>query len=459
MTTVIEILEQLETTAGRLDKEAILRRNNDNELLKSVFVAAGDPYTVYFVNKFRSPKPLQKQVADDDKTLTAFLTVLLPDLSNRVLTGNAAKEVIAGAFGLMDERQQKWCQRILLKNLRCGVQESTVNKVWPGAIVSFSVALAETLKSEFIKGEGIKILEQVKYPVRVEPKLDGLRCIAVKQNGVVTFYTRNGSVLETMPTIKAVLEAAAYDNVVLDGEGLASDSWNETASIMMAHKTHKDDSTMVYNIFDALPLDHWVSQETAMTYKTRTELVTHIIDACKSTVVKQVPHIMANNEHELKTYFAKCMDDHFEGVMVKSMSSPYKFKRSDAILKLKPTATWEGTIVGHYEGRRGTKREHMFGGFHVLLSNGEITRVGGGFNDTLRAQIQLENPDTWIGKIVEIEGQPDPMYSSGLTKDGRVRFPVYLRLRDQSDVDPNVMHAYESFMQVGQFARHLEIDE
>lgn len=97
--------------------------------------------------------------------------------------------------------------------------------------------------------------------------------------------------------------------------------------------------------------------------------------------------------------------------------------------------------MGHYEGRRGTKREGLFSGFQVVLPNGVVTRVGGGFDDKLKASIQLEGPDGYIGRIVEIEAQPDPLTTDGLTYDGKARFPVFTRFRDPSDVDPKVIEA------------------
>jgi NUMOD3 motif len=103
--------------------------------------------------------------------------------------------------------------------------------------------------------------------------------------------------------------------------------------------------------------------------------------------------------------------------------------------------TYEGVIVGHYEGNRGTKREGMWGGFQVLMPNGVVTKCGGGFNDKQRAEIGID-PDSWIGRIVELEGQPDPLTPDGLTADGRIRFPVFIRERDPRDVDQKVLEAY-----------------
>lgn len=442
--TVIDILEVLETTSGSLAKREILEVNRKNDLLKRVFSAAFDPYVVYYVNKFKMPKA-KAEHPDDDNVIEDFLNVVLPPLASRQFTGNAAKDWVIQSFSRMSEVQQKWCLRIILHNLRCGVQESTVNKIWPGLIKSFSVALAGTLKSEFTRGEGIKILDKVNYPVRVDPKLDGLRFIAVKKDGEVTFYTRNGTVLESLPTIRAALTTAKYDNLVLDGEAMGK-NWNESASVVMS-KTVKDDSNMAYHVFDAMPLQDWVDQESTQVYSERCKLVAEIVSVVGQDCVRQVPHIMAKNEEELKAFFAKCMNEGFEGVMLKTLDTPYVWDRSKNILKLKPCVTYEGVVVGWYEGRRGTKREGLFGGFRVVLPNGIVTRVGGGFNDATRAQIQMDGPDTWVGKIVECEAQPDPLTKDGLTEDGKMRFPVYTRTRSPADVDPKVIQAGANYVQ------------
>lgn len=439
--SVFVILSELDSTSGSLAKRAILDEHVKNDLLRRAFVAAGDPYVVYYVNKFKVPLPSAEDDCEfgDDEALEGFLS-LLNDLSSRKFTGNAAKDAITSFFRRLDHLQQVWCERILLKNLRIGVQ-STVNKVWPGAIRTFDVALAETLRSDFVRGKGIQIIDEVTYPVRVEPKLDGLRLIAIKRRSKVTLYTRNGNELDTLPRIVATLEASPFNNFVLDGEGMGDD-WNESNSIMMAKKTKKDDSKMTFNVFDALPLEDWDQGKSTMAYAARVELVDSIVKSCEfGSPIVQVPHVDVVDEGGLKAYFAECMDVGFEGVMLKTLDTPYVFKRSKNILKLKPCVTYEGVIVGHYEGRRGTKREGLFGGFEVVLPNGVITRVGGGFNDALKASIQLEGPDGFLGKIVEIEAQPDPLTTTGLTKDGKARFPVFTRFRNEGDVDPSVVAA------------------
>jgi hypothetical protein len=79
------------------------------------------------------------------------------------------------------------------------------------------------------------------------------------------------------------------------------------------------------------------------------------------------------------------------------------------------------------------------------MSNGIITRVGGGYTDKLKSEIGID-PNAWIGKIVEVEGQPDPMTKDGLTKDGKVRFPVFLRERDLRDVDQKIVTVGQNYL-------------
>jgi len=442
--TVIDILEKLESDNSRLFKEELLETHRKNELLRRVFTIVSDPYTNFYVAKFKQPKPGVKQ-EEDDLVIESFLSLLEEALATRHITGNEAKGAVEQFFAMLDERQSKWCTRILLKNLRCGVQETTVNKIWPNTIKKFSVQLADSLKSHFEKGNGIVIDESVEYPIRVEPKLDGLRCVAVKCKGEVTMFTRNGTVLETLPTIKAALENSSWDNFVLDGEAMGSD-WNETASVVMSHKKSKDDSGIIFHVFDAISFDTWENQSASPPLHERLELVKNLLSELQSSErVKCVEGITAKNEAELLSFYSDCMEKGYEGVMLKARNASYCFKRSSAVLKLKPTTTYEGVVVGSYEGRRGSKREGMWGGFEIVLPNGVVTRVGGGFTDKLKAEINIDQ-SAWIGRVIEVEGQPDPQTKDGLTKDGRVRFPVFVRTRDQNDVDPKVTAAGERFL-------------
>lgn len=432
MTSVVEILELLESDNSRLFKESVLKSNVSNELLKRCFALTLDPWKNWGISKYDKPKSIGEG-GHSDELLSLFLDCL-ESLNNREYTGNAARAAAERWIHSGDELAQKWFERILWRNLRCGVSSTLVNKFWPNTVVPFAVALADTLETEYKNGN-FKIIEDVKYPVRVEAKLDGLRVIAVKESGVVTFYTRNGTVLDTLPTLKSSLESISQDDIVFDGEVMGRD-WNDSASVLMSSKKKKDDADMLYHIFDVVPLESWKTQKCDMTYRERLDLLVssleNYMDDSKFRLVKNKD---CENEKEIQDFYLECLEDGYEGVMLKSYDSAYQWKRSKSILKLKPVTTHEGVIVGWYNSKESTKRAGQFGGFNVLLPNGVTTRVGGGYTDEIKRTVQSEGPDSYIGKIVECEAQL-------LTPDGCMRFPVFSRFREESDVDPKIIEAY-----------------
>ena len=431
----IEILEKLESDNSRLFKEALLREHSSNETLRRALVMAADPWKNWGVAKYDKVDFFGSH-GHEDTMLDIFMD-LLDDLNDRKMTGNKARGAVEGAVSAFDQLGQKWAERLLWRNLRCGVSATTINKIWPGSVVPFAVALAETLTTVGVNGD-FKIADPISYPVRVEAKLDGLRCIAVKHNGEVSMFTRSGTPLETLPRIKAAIEALPLDNFVLDGEAMA-DSWEDSASIMMSSKSKKDDSDMRYHIFDCLPLSEWQSQKSDTPYFFRLVNLATTLGLPEGSPFRLVKSKTCANETELREFYSECLDEGYEGVMLKDVKAPYRWKRSDAILKLKPVATEEGVIVGWYEAKESTKRAGQFGGFVVLTPNGVTTRVGGGYCDDLKNKIFADGPDTYAGKIAEVEHQPP------FTPDGKLRFPVFCRFRDASDVDLKVLAAYESW--------------
>ena len=433
---VIEVLEQLESDNSRLFKEKVLTDNKDDLLLRDFLTMAFDPWKNWGVAKYNRPDPLPGNSNHEDVELSTFM-VLLEALNRRTLTGNKAREAVEVAMSQFDAVGQKWCERLLWRNLRCGVSATTINKIWPGSIVPFAVALAESLTTVGVNGD-FKITDPVKYPVRVEAKLDGLRLIAVKNRGEVSLFTRSGTPIETLPKIVQAIKDLKHDDIVLDGEVMGED-WNESASVVMSSKTKKDDSTMRYHIFDCVKFEDWQQQKSETHYRARLLDISIIVGDVQGTPFRYVKSTTANDETELREFYNECLTEGYEGVMLKRLDTPYQWKRTDAILKMKPVATEEGVIVGWHLSPEKTKRAGQFGGFHVLTKNGVVTKVGGGYTDALKKQIQEEGPDTYIGRIAEVEHQPP------FTNDGKLRFPVFSRFRAAADVDPKILEAYEEW--------------
>jgi len=452
---VVDILEALEADNSRLAKEAILEQHANNELLKRIFQIVGDPFANFGVVKFKMPSAPGSASRycdgiddvdaylsqESDREISKFID-LLDRLNVRELSGNAAKDAVVNSFAEMLELEQKWCHRILLRNMRCGVSDNLVEKFWPGLVKKFAVSLAEPLEAKVVenhdspRGYDVKINERISYPVYADRKIDGFRCVVIKKDGVVEMFSRNGKQFDTLPTIKKVLEASKFDNFVLDCEAMC-DNWEMSASVLLSSKNLKDDSQIKINVFDTMTITEWSSQLCGTWFGERISNVKTIVAALNHPNIVAVEGKIISNEPELLEFFFESLEAGFEGVMLKDLYSPYVFERSKAIRKFKPVTTHELVVVGWYQGHTNTKREGQFGGFIGLSKDGVTTRCGGGWKDAQRAEFQLVGPETYYGKIMEIKGQ-------FLTPDLKVRFPVFKRWREECDVDPQVVRAYEA---------------
>lgn len=428
--SIVSILEALESTTKRLEKEAILKEHLcSNALLQRVLYVVFDPYINFGVSKSKVNNNNNTFVFDDDQSdtmISIFVNNVLNALIERRYTGNAAKAIVNEHMSKCDELTLKWCNRILMRNLRCGIQATTVNKIFPGLINEFNVQLASTL-GYTCSNEVITINEKLTYPLVSEPKLDGLRLIVIKHNENVTMFTRNGTQLETLPRLKKFFEGRLdIQEMVFDGEGLTSGCWENSVSTMMAYKNNKGDDGFVYNVFDCMTFQEWEEKLCERNQQERRQVLDSLFSENDEHIIKKTEFNICNNEEDVLNVYKRSLDVGYEGIMIKQPNGLYTFDRSKAWKKLKPIMTYEGVIVGTTDGNVGAKREGKFGGFIVMLENNVTTEVGSGMSDAMKDEINNDR-DSYIGKIAEVGGQL-------LTPDGKIRFPRFVRFRSDNDV-------------------------
>ena len=110
----------------------------------------------------------------------------------------------------------------------------------------------------------------------------------------------------------------------------------------------------------------------------------------------------------------------YEGAMVLPDIPYYKGKKSNRLLKFKTMLSMDCIVTGMYEG--GGKYEGMMGGLNLKQEDSKLCDVGSGFSDEEREYI-WQNKEEIAGKIAEIKYQE-------LTPDGIMRFPIFLRWRN-----------------------------
>ena len=173
MSNCPSIIRILEDHASRLDKEGIIAAEAkfENTELFEGFRMALDPMITFGVKKI----PTLSGPDGQGLPWEAFKE-LVRALAMRELTGHDARDAIELALSASTASQwNDWYRRILIKDLRCGVSEKTINKVlkdFPNipSIPVFECMLAHDGANHEKKIVGKKLLE---------PKLDGVRVITV----------------------------------------------------------------------------------------------------------------------------------------------------------------------------------------------------------------------------------------------------------------------------------------
>lgn len=241
----------------------------------------------------------------------------------------------------------------------------------------------------------------------VEPKLDGMRMGYM--NGKA--FSRNQKPIYNIDHILRELEELDIsDNVMLDGELMAS-NWEETMSLAKARVTSKPNTALTYVVFDIV-----LPEQLSLMY--RKELLSQFFNHHR---FKYIRNIHWEEKKPFDAFYKSCLKAGYEGIMLKHRLSYYEPKRSSHWLKYKPTLTMDCKVIGMKEGKG--KYEGTLGSLIVKQENNKICDVSG-MTDNLRNWFwQRKHKIEKMGIIIEVEYQ-------SLTPKGIMRFPRYIRLRD-----------------------------
>jgi len=422
MTNCDAVIRSLEEHPSRLNKEAIIEAEKDNIELFEGFQLALSPFITFGVKKVPSHSG-----PDGQGLPWVAFKELCELLRTRQLTGDDARTAIELALSASTGKQwNDWYRRILIKDLRCGVSEKTINKVVKNAVPLFECMLAHDGANHESKVSGKKLLE---------PKLDGVRVLTIVdcEARTVVQYSRNGKELVNFPHITEGLLAHIDDfdrSFVLDGE-IISTSFQ--ALMKQVHrKSDADASDAVLMLFDMLPLSEFKAGKSTLGQKRRTAFLKQfkgVFD--KVGNIGLVPQVEVDldstvGQMQFIEFNKDAIANGYEGIMIKDLDAKYVCKRHVAWLKQKPfievslevTNVEEGT--GRNEGRLG-----------ALVCSGVddgktiVVNVGSGFSDNDRIEFWADR-DSVIGQIVEVRADAITQNQDGTYS---LRFPRFLRFR------------------------------
>ena len=424
-----KVIAELEADNSRLAKESIIKGEADcaNKVFFRGVRLALDPLITFGVKKVE-----EKTVSGGPGLDWTIFESKLQQLITRTTTGHAALDLIDNLMNTATQEEWNgWYRRILIKDLRCGVSEKTINNVvkkeYPEyKIPVFTCQLAHDSANHEKKVQGKK---------QIEVKLDGVRviCILYKDRRPEVF-SRNGKqfhnfehIVDQLEKTKDVLDT----DMVLDGEVMSSSFQDLMKQVHRKTNVQSDDA--VFHVFDMLTLEDFLKGGASVPQYVRSNLTKSFIEENQ----EKLPNVQClswedvdldtdEGQTRFKDINKQAIDGGYEGIMIKDPDAGYECKRSHAWLKLKPFIEVTLEVVDVEEGTG--RNEGRLGAFICEgVDDGRSISVncGSGFTDSDR-DIFWEEKSSLVGRNVEVRADAITQNQDGSYS---LRFPRYLRFR------------------------------
>lgn len=441
---ITKSLKELSGISSNLQKIDWLKNHNDEDL-KDVFKWYFDSSKVTGIAEKKINKKLDYSVVWDSGTPEHNLKI--QDVFKYLDSNNTGSdEDILNIQFYMNQicstDEEKECfKKLVCKNYPMGVDYKTINKVYPNLIPCYEVMLAnkyldlnENKRNKlFTKGRTFCIQE----------KLDGFRCTAWKENGIVKLISRQGKLITGLVDIENAIKELPFDCFIFDGELLLTDR-NSIPSKMQYKATSKIVSTkdeekhgITLNIFDLITIQEWNSKKSEKDYATRRYNLENLVEKhIKDDCLKVVPNIVVTDDiSKIEKCLKHAQKMNWEGVMVRFMDSKYEWKRSDNLLKVKPMQEMDVIIKDYEEG--SNSYVGMLGAFICEIDHPQFgnikTKVGGGYSEDER-KLFWKNREKMIGRVISI--QYFEVTENSSSNQLSVRFPEFLELKEEGQ-EPN----------------------
>lgn len=257
---------------------------------------------------------------------------------------------------------------------------------------------------------------KINFPCYIQPKLDGIRCVAILKDGKCTLWSRSRKQITSCPHIITEIESHFIADVVLDGELYNHDFKDNFEHIVHLVRQEEPDekcTDVEYHIYDIINGEKTFEQRTNHIWKAFT------IGNPKFESLKMVETQIVR-EDEVGYWYDIFKKDGYEGAMLRNVDSLYVNKRSYDLQKVKEMQDEEFLIIGIEEGR-GKLTGHV-GAFVCEMSDGKEfkAKMSG---DTEKLKEYFENKLLWKDQFLVVKFQEYTNY-------GIPRFPVGVRIKE-----------------------------
>lgn len=185
--------------------------------------------------------------------------------------------------------------------------------------------------------------KNVVFPAWVQPKLDGVRCLAEWDGNKVGLTSRAGKPY-SMPTVQEQLAQWLPKDMVLDGELYCHGMSCQTVTSYVK-KWKAGSEKIVYNVYDAPIVD-------GCEILVSEERIARVFDVVESPNVQRVPGFEVKSHADMMLRYGEFVQDGYEGAILRLTHGQYLWGyRSSELLKVKEFQDAEFSVIGAKQGR------------------------------------------------------------------------------------------------------------
>jgi len=453
-----EILDEITATSGTNDKMKVLRKYEDNLILKKVLYLAHSKRVKFYLKQIPRYNPISAFNPAD----LGWGLRQLEDIQNRVISGHVATTRLKETLECLTQDDAHVIKLIIGKSTKINLGTTNINKVFKGLIEKTPYQGAKSFDEKLARD----IFKKWGYAYS-DVKMDGRYANCLIDNGEIELESRQGEKTFIPMNSKLVKELTTFPDGVLNGEltmvGLDRYTSNGIiASIVdiegkreergevatnkkleafaKKHGNYQDNVDRIrYTVWDVITLNDYFNKKSNIPYNERLDGLYKRTPILKCTRVSIVERKKVYSYEEAMEHFQEMLLRGEEGTILKGPTAGWKDGKPTWQVKMKLDMNIDLRIVGFEFGEEGTKNENVYSTINLETSCGLLKTNASGMKEVMMADI-TERADDLIGTIVEIR-------CSGLSQNSKGSWstlhPSVVELRDDKDTCDSLKSAQE----------------
>ena len=422
LSEVYMIIRDIQNCSSTKAKQHIVKSNANNETFKKVLMYAYNDMQ-YGVKKTTISK---MEFNPDADYLWNNIWNMFEDLAKSNINNNLVLKISNTIGYFTNENVRELLIRVLLKDLKIGMNVKSINKAINGLIPTFEVMKA----SSYDEKNSISFNKKAnKNGYMMMIKYNGIRGEIIKENGHIIVKSRQNKIVDGFYELDKAFKNMP-DGYLYEGEILAIGDFNTSkeqfkATDKIYSKKEKKVGLMI-KLFDLIPLDKFNEGQWDMKAVDRKKILKEMIDKNNNSLIQFADIIYEGTDTSIiqNKLEEVSKDGVNEGLMVMLNEGVYEGKRTKSILKCKLWQTFDLRVVDIKESK---EKPGTMGSAIVMYKGNPVGVSGWKEEDKI---YYYQNPQELIGKIIEIKFKEVTVDKNGVES---LQFPNVVRIRFDKD--------------------------